>query len=142
VEEATRVTASRVTEPARVRRPGSGSRSVRIVVVLFAVAAIAVVVAAREQSGGRSSTNRGAIAGTQTRKVAPFDAIELSGSNIVTVQVGRPQTVVVYADRNVVSRVTTVVRAGKLVIGNEPGTVTSKSPTSVEISTLQSRRCG
>jgi hypothetical protein len=131
VEEATRVT----SEPTRRQRPGSGFRVVWITVVTFAVVAIAVLVAARDQGGGGSSTSRGAVAGTQARKLAPFGAIELSGSNIVTVQVGRPQTVLVHADRNVLSRVTTAVRSGNLIIGNEPGTLASKSRMSVEIST-------
>lgn len=104
-------------------------------VTLFVVATIAIVVVAREQSDGRSPAARGAVAATEARTVAPFGAIVLSGSNVVTILVGRPRSVVVHADRKLLRRVTTVVRSRELVIGNEPGTVSSTIPMSVEIST-------
>jgi hypothetical protein len=67
--------------------------------------------------------------------VAPFRGVELTGGNVVTIRVGRPQAVVVRADRDLLGRVTTVVRSGTLVIGNKPGSINSETPMSVEIST-------
>ena len=68
------------------------------------------------------------------RNVAPFRRVELRGGNIVRINAGRPQAVVVRADRGLLRRVTTEVRAGTLVIDNEPGSMRSKSPMNVEIS--------
>jgi hypothetical protein len=83
---------------------------------------------------GSSSTVQGSgIAASQTRAVAGFSGVELAGSNVVTVRVGGKQSVVVHADDNLLSRVTTQVRAGTLVIGNTPGSFKSRTPMSVEI---------
>src|SRR4051812_41675810 len=45
----------------------------------------------------------------QTRVVPAFSRVELAGSNVVTVHVGGRPSVVVHADRNLLSRVTTTV---------------------------------
>jgi Putative auto-transporter adhesin, head GIN domain len=84
--------------------------------------------------GASSSTSEGSgVPATQTRKVAAFRSIELAGSNNVVIRVGETQSVVVRADDNLVDRVTTEVQSGKLVIATTPGSLTTKSPMSVEV---------
>jgi hypothetical protein len=43
------------------------------------------------------------------------------------------RSVLVKADDNLLNRVTTDVKSGALVIGNTPGSLTAKSPMSVEV---------
>jgi hydroxyethylthiazole kinase-like sugar kinase family protein len=73
------------------------------------------------------------MAATQTRAVARFSRIDLTGSNKVTVVVGGRQSVVVHADSNLLDRVTTRVAAGTLLIGTT-GSFTTTNPMSLEIS--------
>jgi len=73
------------------------------------------------------------VAATQTRAVAGFSRIDLTGSNKVSVVVGGRQSVVVHADSNLLDRVTTRVVAGTLLIGTT-GSFTTRNPMSVEIS--------
>jgi hypothetical protein len=75
------------------------------------------------------------IAATQARHLGTFGGIELAGSNIVNVHVGGKPSVVVHADDNLISRVTTKVQDGRLVVGNTPGSFSTKSPMRVEIRT-------
>jgi hypothetical protein len=70
---------------------------------------------------------------TQTRAVAPFGAVELAGDNVVTVHVGRRQSVVVHARENMLGHVTTRVVSGTLVIGNAPGPHGTRGPMSVSV---------
>jgi hypothetical protein len=70
---------------------------------------------------------------TQARDVAAFHGLELAGSNNVVIHVGEKQSVVVRADDNLLDRVTTDVRSGKLVIANTPGSFTTKSRMMVEV---------
>jgi hypothetical protein len=74
------------------------------------------------------------VAATQARELPPFGSLELAGSNIVSVRVGGKQSVIVRADDNLLSHVTTEVQGGTLVIGNTPGSFTTKSPMSVHVS--------
>jgi len=84
--------------------------------------------------GTSASTTIGSgVPATQTRDVPAFDSVELAGGNNVVIQVGGKQSVVVKADDNLLSRVTTKVQSGKLVIGNTPGSLTAKSPMSVVV---------
>jgi hypothetical protein len=119
--------------PDPARSSGSPFWPVLAVVVLFALATVAVVVLARHD-GHSSSFGRATRPAAQVRTVAPFHGVELSGSNVVTIRTGRGQAVVVYADRDLLDRVTTVVRSGRLLIGDTPGSVSSRSPMSVDIS--------
>jgi hypothetical protein len=120
-----------VTTAARPRRPGVSV--VVATIVLFAIATVGVVLLAHHH-GSTSASGHRAVPGAETRVVAPFRRVELSGGNVVTVQVGRPQAVVVRADRDLIGRVTTVVRSGTLVIGNKPGSMSSETPMSVQVS--------
>jgi hypothetical protein len=84
-------------------------------------------------SSSSSSSKGSGVAATQTRQVAPFSSVELAGANNVVIRVGEKQSVVVKADDNLLNRVTTHVKSGALVIGNTPGSLTAKSPMSVEV---------
>jgi len=85
-------------------------------------------------SSSSSTTTEGSgQPATQTREVGAFDRVELAGSNNVVIQVGNEQSVVVKADDNLLDRVTTEVHSGRLVIANTPGSFTTKSPMSVEV---------
>ncbi|HSC49491.1 MAG TPA: head GIN domain-containing protein [Gaiellaceae bacterium] len=83
-------------------------------------------------SSGSSSEGSG-VPAAQAREVAPFSGVELAGGNNVVVRVGPRQSVVVKADDNLLSRVTTTVKSGVLRVGKTPGSLTAKSPMSVEV---------
>jgi hypothetical protein len=108
-----------------------------VIVGTLVVLAIGVALLIRHDvSQGPSGSNGvqgSGLAATQTRSLPTFSGVELTGSNDVTVRVGRKQSVVVYADDNLLRRVTTEVHAGSLVIGDTPGSFTTKSPMSVEV---------
>jgi hypothetical protein len=74
------------------------------------------------------------VAATQARSLPPFTGVELAGDNNVIVTVGASQSVVVHADSNLLGRVTTRVRSGRLVIGTTPGNLSAKSPMFVAVS--------
>ena len=73
------------------------------------------------------------VPASQARELAPFDAVELAGSNEVTIRVGGEQSVVVHADDNLLDWVTTRVDDGSLVIGNEGGGFTTRTPIRVDV---------
>ena len=73
------------------------------------------------------------VLASETRELPPFGRVELMGSNQVTIHVGAAQSVVVHADDNILDRVTTRVSAGRLLIGNEAGGFTTRSPMRVEV---------
>jgi putative autotransporter adhesin-like protein len=88
----------------------------------------------------RGSSGPGAILGsgiaaTDVRAVPAFDGVELRGSNNLVVRVGPKRAVTVYADDNLLGRVTTRVEGGALVVGNRAGSFTTRSPMYVEITT-------
>ncbi len=102
-----------------------------------ALASIGAFLLVKVNAGGNSSgsaTLQGSgHAVTQVRTVPRFTSAELAGSNNVTVRVGSRQQVVVRGDDNLVGRVTTRVRAGRLVIGNRPGSFATTTPMSVTV---------
>lgn len=81
----------------------------------------------------RSAATGSGVAASQARRLPAFDRVELAGSNNVSIRVGGRQSVVVRADDNLLGRVTTRVRSHRLVIANTPGSFTSRSPMSVEV---------
>lgn len=85
-------------------------------------------------SSGPAGIGSGAAA-EQVRSLPPFTGVVLAGDNNVVVRAGARQSVVVHADRNLLDRVTTRVRAGRLVIGTTPGNLSAKSPMFVVVST-------
>jgi hypothetical protein len=74
------------------------------------------------------------VAATQPRSLPPFTGIDLAGSNNVVVAVGTRQLVVVHADDNLLGRVTTRVRSGRLEVGTTAGNLNAKSPMYVTVS--------
>jgi hypothetical protein len=102
-----------------------------------ALVVLAVVLVFRHDlfgsSGSSSATKGSGHAISQTRAVGPFTAVDLAGSNNVTIHVGGRRQVVVRADDNLINRVTTRVLAGRLVIANTPGSFTTSTPMSVEV---------
>ena len=102
---------------------------------LLILAAIGVILLARDVLPGSSSSSGvqgSGVAATSTRALPNFSGIDLAGSNNVTVVAGARQSVVVHADSNLLSHVTTQVKAGTLIIG-DVGSFTAKSPMYVEI---------
>ena len=103
---------------------------------LLILAAIGVVLLARDLlpgSPGSSGVQGSGAAATSIRALPSFSGIDLAGSNNVTVVAGTRQSVVVHADSNLLSHVTTQVKAGTLIIG-DVGSFNAKSPMYVEVS--------
>ena len=94
------------------------------------LAAILVVLLVRHDA---STTTGSGDAATQVRSLAPFSRVDLEGDNNVVVRAGARQSVVVHGDRNLLGRVTTLVRSGGLVIGTTPGSFSTSSPMFVEV---------
>src|SRR5262245_59663412 len=99
---------------------------------LVAIAVTGLVSDAFRSSPGSEVRGSGAAA-SEARAVPAFDRVELSGSSNVVIRVGLKQRVVVHTDDNLVGRVMTSVEGRTLVVGDEPGRYTTKSPTYVEI---------
>ena len=116
---------------------GHHRRPLVLAAILVLLIALTVALLFHYDAFQGSSTSTGVQgsgrAATQTRDVRSFTSIELAGSNNVAIRVGKQQSVVVRADDNLLDRVTTRVEAGNLVIGNTPGSFTTKSPMSVRI---------
>jgi hypothetical protein len=118
------------------RREHHRSRWVLVAVLAFILGGLAVALVYHFDvfgSSSSSSSEGSGVAATQTREVAAFKRVELSGGNNVVVRVGEKQSVVVKADDNLLNRVTTHVKSGALVIGNTPGSLSAKTPMSVEV---------
>jgi len=81
---------------------------------------------------GSSMVRGSGVAASETRTVPQFTAVELAGSNNVTVQVGSPQSVVVHGDDNLISHVRTTVRSGALVI-ETTGSFSTRTPMRVSV---------
>jgi len=109
-----------------------------VAILAFLLGGLAVALLYRsdvfEESSSSSSVKGSGVAASETRDVGPFGSVDLAGTNNVVIRVGEQQSVVVRADDNLIDRVTTHVRSGKLVIGNTPGSFSTKSPMSVEVS--------
>ena len=107
-----------------------GTRATIICAVISA--GVAVATGLLTACGGAGMMGSGTEA-AQTRRLAAFSSVDLVGSSNVTVHVGGGQSVVVHADDNLRSRVTTQVHAGTLKIGTT-GSFTTNSPMNVQIS--------
>ena len=111
------------------------SRSLLVAILAFLLGGLTVALLYQLDvfGGSSSSTTVGSgVAATQARDLPSFTGVELAGSNNVVIRVGEKQSVVVRADDNLLSRVTTEVQSGKLVIAT-PGSFTTNSPMSVEV---------
>ncbi|HEX6698982.1 MAG TPA: head GIN domain-containing protein [Solirubrobacteraceae bacterium] len=102
--------------------------------LLLTVILMALVVDRIFFHGASSPAGAGSgVAATQLRSLPRFTGVALAGANNVVVEVGGRQSVVVHADRNLLRRVTTRVRSGRLVIGTTPGKLEAKSPMFVTV---------
>lgn len=116
-----------------------GRRHLQVPLTALAVVLLAAILAAvlgdRISSGpsGAAGTGSG-VAATQARALPAFRTVDLAGDNNVIVRVGATQSVVVHADNNLLSRVTTRVRSGHLIIGTTPGNLKAKAPMFVTVS--------
>jgi hypothetical protein len=125
------------TSPAPIPHRHTSHRLILVGVILlaFAAATVGIVVAARHTGTGTtfSSGAKGSgVGATQVRTVPAFTAVDLAGSNNVTVHVGDKQTVTVHGDDNLIRYVTTTVQDGTLAVGQSHDFSTT-APMSVEI---------
>jgi putative autotransporter adhesin-like protein len=105
------------------------------VLLLLAILAMLLVDRVFFDSTSRPTAGTGSgDAATQRRALPPFSGVALTGANNVVVHVGAKQSVVVHADDNLLRRVTTRVRSGRLVIGTTPGDLSARSPMFVTVS--------
>ena len=79
-----------------------------------------------------SGVHGSGVGAVQTRILPSFTSLDLTGSSTVNVHVGRPQSVVVHADDNLIELVKTDVRDGQLVIA-ENGHFSSTRSLVVEV---------
>jgi hypothetical protein len=119
----------------RPRRAGGRHRALVALGALLLTAILMALLVDRiffHQTSSPAGTGSG-VAATQARSLPPFTGVDLAGANNVVVAVGGKQSVVVHADRNLLRRVTTRVRSGRLVIGTTPGNLNAKSPMFVTV---------
>lgn len=122
-------------DAAAPRGPGRLHRALRAGGPFLLAAILIALLVDRTLFGGSGSpagTGSG-VAATQTRAVAAFTAVDLAGDTNVTVRVGAPRSVIVHADDNLLGRVTTSVRSGKLEIGTTPGNLSARTPMFVAV---------
>src|SRR5205823_731952 len=104
-----------------------------LILALIVVAAGVAMLALLHGGSSTSKTVHGSgVLATQARNVSEFTSLDLAGSNIVTVQLGRGHSVVVPSvvvrgDDNLLDRVTTKSSNGRLVIGTR-GSFTTTQP--------------
>jgi hypothetical protein len=123
--------------PVHPGREHHRSRWILVAILAFLLGGLGVALLYESDvfGGSSSSSVKGSgVSASESRDVGPFGSIELAGSNNVVIRVGEQQSVVVRADDNLLDRVTTQVQSGKLVIGNTPGSFSTNSPMSVEVS--------
>jgi len=125
------------TSPAPIPHRHASHRLVLVGVILlaFAAATVGIVLAARHT--GTATTSSSGVKGsgvpaTQVRTLPAFTAVDLAGSNNVTVHVGDTQTVTVHGDDNLIGYVTTTVQDGTLAVGQNHS-FSTKSPMSVDV---------
>ena len=123
-----------------VMHPRGGLRRLQLALkalgVLLLIAILTALLVDRiffHSSTSPAGTGSG-VAATQARALPPFTGVDLAGENNVVVRVGAKQSVIVHADSNLLGRVTTRVRSGRLVIGTTPGNLAAKSPMFVVVS--------
>ena len=116
-----------------LRRLGSALLALGAALLVAILIALLVDRIFFDSSSSPAGTGSG-VAATQARSLPPFTGVELAGDNNVIVHVGATRSVVVHADSNLLGRVTTRVRSGRLVIGTTPGNLAAKAPMFVTVS--------
>jgi spore coat protein U-like protein len=114
----------------RVRRARLALGGLLLIAILIALLVDRIFFHSSSSPAGTGS----GVAAAQARSLPPFTGVELAGDNNVIVQVGATQSVIVHADSNLLRRVTTRVRSGRLVIGTTPGNLSAKTPMFVAVS--------
>lgn len=109
-----------------------GIHSRVVTVVALVAGGVAVALLIQHDTTQKKSIEGSGTAVTEYRSLPGFTGVEVLGTNNVVIHVGRPQTVAVTADDNLVSSVKTTVASGTLVI-EEPANFTTQTPMSVEI---------
>lgn len=130
-------TAPSRSAPTRPARPRGRLELLVGLALAIALAALAVALLSLRDgnSGGTngSGTTKGSgVTASETRTVPSFTAVDLAGTNEMTVQVGQPQQVIVRADENLLDQVVTEVDGGVLVVSDR-GSFTTRSPMSVTV---------
>jgi hypothetical protein len=113
--------------------PGPGAWLLAVAAALIVALTVAIVTGGRGEAPASSWTRGSGVSVTDHREVGPFARVELTGANTVVIHVGAPFSVAVTGDDNLVGRVTTVVRADRLVIDNT-GSFTTTAPMRVAVS--------
>jgi hypothetical protein len=108
------------------------SRRHRLTVVLLALVVLCSTAVVLSRHRGSKTGEGSGVSTTQTRRVSPFGSLELAGSAVVAARIGPRRSVVVHADDNLIDRITTVVRDGRLVVDTRGG-FSTKSPMRVEV---------
>ncbi len=98
------------------------------------VAGAGAVLLVTNDNGKPGGLHGSGVAAEQVRVVPAFNRIELAGSNVVTINVGAKRSVVVRGDDNLLSRITTTVSAGRLII-DTVGSFESDTPMRVAVAT-------
>ena len=127
------MTSARASLPggrARLPLPVAGFGALALLVV--ATVAVASSLWRTGSPGSASLVEGSGTPAIETREVAPFTAVDLAGSNNVSISIGGKQSVTVRADDNLIDLVTTRARAGRLVIDNIRNFQT-KSPMTVVV---------
>ena len=125
-----------LTNQAGARRWSAPPRSawpLAVVGVLIATVILVVAIGGGRETRSASRTRGSGVSVIDRREVAPFTGVELAGANTVVIHVGAPQSVAVTGDDDLVSRVTTVVEHGRLVI-DDSGNFTTNAPMHVAVS--------
>jgi hypothetical protein len=102
------------------------------VTLALAGTAVALILTRDTSSGPATGLQGSGVAAVDSRDLPAFHAIDLAGSNALTVHVGLAQSVVVNGDDNLLDRVATDVRAGKLKVWTR-GSFTTDAPMSVNV---------
>jgi putative autotransporter adhesin-like protein len=122
---------------------GFGRGLMALAAVLLAAMLLMLLVDRIFFPSSRSPAGKGSgVAATQARSLPPFTGVDLAGDNNFVVRFGARQSVVVHADTNLLRRVTTRVRSGRLVIETTPGNLSAKSPMFVTVSVPTIDRVG
>jgi hypothetical protein len=116
------------------RAPGRLRLTLTALAVLLLAAILIALLFDRVFHSSSSPAGTGSGVATQPRSLAPFTGVDLAGENNVIVHVAASQSVIVHADSNLLTRVTTRVRSGSLMIGTTPGNLNAKTPMFVAVS--------
>ena len=126
------MTTTAPSRPAATRPSRRGTWSALLVGLVVVIALAVTVSVLTSGDDDPTATTGSGVAASEIRRLPAFTAVDLAGTNEMTVQVGEPQQVVVRGDDNLLDKVVTQVRAGVLVVSDR-GSFTTRSPMSVVV---------